>query len=179
MRFFLVTVHVPAENLIARVAVFVEELQRYLIERKKMRVEQSMPALVRHRRPHAALSDLPAFGVKRRRDNDRLHAVFAEPGKSQHTVRQVFILRRNLETLFDEALDADRFGRAGKKALVTEFVTAHPVDLARREIRRFVGRSRSGKASFLVLAFLLPLLLPDEFKQLVGADVLVDDGAEC
>ena len=109
MGFFLVSVHIAAENLVSGMAILIEEVKRNIIERKQVRVEQAVASLMSDGRPNTSPGNLSSFGIKRCRNNDGLNAVLSEPGESQHAVRQFLVLRGDIETLFDEAVDADRF----------------------------------------------------------------------
>src|SRR5208337_826096 len=109
MRFFLVSVHIAAENLVSGVAVLVEEVKRNIIEREQVRVEQAVASLMGYGRPDTSPGNPPAFGIKRCRNNDCLNAVLSEPSESQHAVGQVLVLWGDIETLFDKAVDANGF----------------------------------------------------------------------
>ena len=74
-----------------------------------MCMQEPMAALMRDGRPDAPSRNLTAFSVKRRRNHNGLNAVLSEPRESQHAVGQVLILRGDIETLFDEAIDANGF----------------------------------------------------------------------
>src|SRR5260370_15264874 len=139
MRFFVVAVHVSTENLTPGMAVLVEEVKRYFVEREKMCVQQAVSRLVGERRADTRFGNCSALGVKSGRNDHGLYAGLAEPGKTQYTGRQVFVLRRYAKALLDEAVDADSFWRAREKAFFSEFVAADLVYLAGREVRLLGG----------------------------------------
>jgi hypothetical protein len=109
VRFFLVSVHVATENLVSGVAVLVEEVKRSVIEREQVRVEKSVASLMGDGCPDTSRSVLAAFGIQCCRNDNGFNAVLSEPGESQHAVWQILVLWGNIETLFDEAVDANRF----------------------------------------------------------------------
>jgi hypothetical protein len=108
----LIALYVSAENLICGVAVPVEEVQWYFVEREKVRMEQSVSRLMSHCRPHTALRNFSALSVKSGRDNNGLHAILAELCEAQYASRQFFVLRRDVKALLDKTVDPDGFRRA-------------------------------------------------------------------
>ena len=68
-------------------AVFVKQMERYFRKREKMRVQEAVSCFMRHRCSHSALGYHTAFCVQRRRNNNSLHASFAETGETQNADR--------------------------------------------------------------------------------------------
>src|SRR5689334_4427945 len=118
-----------------------------------MRVEQSVPALVSYRCPDAPRCDFPGLSIQRSGDHDGPYSVLSEPRESQHPIGQILILWRDLEPLFDEAVDTGRLGRAGIKTDIAKLVTTHIVDLAGSEVRSLLSRIGAERRHFLSFPF--------------------------
>jgi len=102
---------IAAEYLVVRVAVGVEKMQRLAVEREQIRVKEAMSRFVGERSTDAALCDLGFLGVERCRDDDCLHAAFAEPCVTQDACRQLLVFSGYTKSLLREAIDPDRLGR--------------------------------------------------------------------
>ena len=84
MCFLLISMHVPAKNLISGMAVLDKKMERYFIEREQVCVEEPVASFMCNRCPDASRGDFSALGVEGGGYHDRFHSVLPESSESQY-----------------------------------------------------------------------------------------------